>query len=111
MKKIIPILLMVFSISVSGGSFLGTDTKIERIRVYEGHAVVFTESSINKASCATETNAFILTLEDGDFGNRKYSTLLTAFAAGKSFNPWCADQCWEKWSNQYTVCTEASVNQ
>ena len=93
----------------AGGSHLGSSTRIERVRVYDGWAVVYTESDIRTASCATRSDAFILTLEDGAYGDRKYSTLLTALTTDRVFNPWCPDQCRTMWGQAFTRCTEAAI--
>ena len=112
MKRLLLLILIVLPLAANAGAvFLGSNTKIKRIRLYNGYAVVYTVDPIQKASCATVDNAFILTLEDSAFGSQKYATLLTAMNTNKVFNPWCAGDCQQIWSDQFTKCTEASIEQ
>lgn len=112
MLRILAVLsvLIASNYAVASGIFLGGDTKVKRIRMSsEGSAVIYTAGQTGKASCAANTNGFVLELGPGDLANRYYSAMLTAFAADKVINMWCPDDCVDAYGELLTRCVEISL--
>ena len=109
-KIFIVLALLISTEIVNATGHLGSDTKVEKIRMSkEDRAIVYTSGQLRKASCATTSGGFILELPAGDLGNRYYSTLLTALVAGKTVNMWCPDLCESAYGKNFTFCQEISI--
>ncbi len=95
--------------TLAQAGWLGNATRIDRIRLFDGYALVQTNGPITKARCANTDKAFVLLLENNNYGHRKFEMLMAAHTTGRVFNPWCENVC-QKWDNvDVTVCTEASI--
>lgn len=89
------IVALALSVSaVANAGHIGNVT-IDKIRVHNTFAIVWTVEKINIASCADAATdrTFIVPLDETHGSNRVYATLLSAHAQNKPVNPDCEATC------------------